>query len=149
MTPLQITVDCAKPARLTRFWAEALGYVLEPPPGGHEGWNAYWRSIGVPQDELGDESDLGDSIVDPAGVGPRISFQPVPEPKTVKNRLHLDLRVSGGREVPLATRRERVTARADELVTAGAAVVRVQDTEGLDHFGIVLHDPEGNEFCLH
>jgi hypothetical protein len=100
----------------------------------------------LPEDEL---VDSGDSIVDPDGVGPRIWFQVVPEGKVVKNRVHLDLDVSGGRTVPLDIRRRRVLVEADRLVKAGATRVRVLEQEGLDHFAVVLQDPEGNEFCLH
>jgi hypothetical protein len=89
------------------------------------------------------------AIVDPDGVGPRIWFQPVPEGKVVKNRLHLDLDVGGGRGAPLAARRDRVDAEADRLVAAGATRFRVLSEEGVDHYGVVMQDPEGNEFCLH
>ncbi|MDP9239511.1 MAG: VOC family protein [Actinomycetota bacterium] len=147
-TRMQVSIDCVEPARLVRFWAAALHYQVEAPPGGFTGWNAYWRSVGVPEEELHDASDAGDSIVDPAGVGPRIFFQIVPEPKIVKNRVHLDLTASGGREVPLATRTERVLAEAQRLVGEGATELRVLQQEGLDHFAVVLQDPEGNEFCI-
>lgn len=120
VTPFQLTIDCAEPALQVEFWATALGYEVQPPPGGFDSWNAYWRSVGVPEDELDADRDAADSLVDPGGVGPRIWFQPVPEPKTVKNRLHLDLHVGGGREVPLEERRRRVEAEVARLVKAGA-----------------------------
>lgn len=75
-------------------------------------------------------------------------FQEVPESKVVKNRVHLDLKVGGGREVPLAVRKERITAKADRLTAAGATVSRVMDEPHMDYFAIVLQDPEGNEFCV-
>ena len=87
--------------------------------------------------------------MDPAGVLPRIWFQIVPEPKTVKNRLHVDVRASGGRSVPLPERRAQIEARVVELVAAGATRLRTLETEGLDHYGVTLTDPEGNEFCVH
>jgi catechol 2,3-dioxygenase-like lactoylglutathione lyase family enzyme len=142
----QVTIDCADPDRMTRFWAAALGYAIEGPPPGFETWSSYWRSVGVPEEELDDGND---SLVDPEGVGPRIWFQVVPEPKTVKNRVHFDLDAGGGRGVPLVTRRERVVAEADRLVAQGATRLRVLEQEGLDHYGEVLQDPEGNEFCVH
>lgn len=145
---IQVTIDCADPGRLTLFWATALGYEIQAPPGGFPTWNAFWRSIGVPEDELDDANDASDSVVDPDGVGPRIWFQQVPEGKVVKNRLHLDVDVGGGRTVPLDVRRQRVTAEAERLAAAGATRVRVLEAEGVDHFGIVMQDPEGNEFCL-
>ncbi|MDT0306376.1 VOC family protein [Streptomyces sp. DSM 44917] len=146
---LQLTIDCADPPRLVAFWSEALGYVPEPPPGGHASWRAYWAEMGVPEDELtGGAGETPESIVPAAGVGPRIWFQRVPEPKTVKNRVHLDLRAGGGRQVPLAVRTERVTARAEALVRAGASVLRVMDEPEMDYYAVVLQDPEGNEFCV-
>ncbi len=150
MRTFQLTIDCAEPAVLTRFWATALGYDVEAPPGGFDSWNAYWRSVGVPEDELDDDVDAADSLVDPTGRGPRIWFQKVPEVKEVKNRLHLDLTASGGRTVPPAQRREQVLAEEARLVSAGATRVRVLDgeAEGIDHFAVTLADPEGNEFCI-
>jgi hypothetical protein len=145
-TRIQVTIDCADSNRLARFWAEALGYQLQAPPDGFDSWRAYWVSRGVPDEEV---EDGYDAIVDPEGIGPRIWFQPVPERKVVKNRVHLDLAVSGGRQVPIATRRRRVDAEADRLVGAGASRLRVLDEEGVDHYAVVLQDPEGNEFCLH
>ena len=64
----------------------------------------------------------------------------------MKNRVHLDLDVSGGRAVPLDLRRQRVLSEADRLIGAGATRLRVLEQEGLDHFAVVLQDPEGNEF---
>jgi hypothetical protein len=144
-TSIQVTFDCADPGRLARFWAEALGYRLEEPPDGFATWQDYWVSRGLPPEEV---EDGYDSIVDPEGVRPRIWFQPVPEGKVVKNRLHLDLGVSGGRRVPLETRRRRIDAEAERLVAAGATRLRVLSEEGVDHYGVVMADPEGNEFCL-
>ena len=79
-TRIQVTIDCAEPGRLARFWADALGYRLEEPPDGFATWQDYWVSRGLPPEEVGDGYD---SIVDPEGVGPRIWFQPVPEGKVV------------------------------------------------------------------
>lgn len=146
-TRLQVTVDCADPDRLARFWAIALRYQLQEPPEGFDSWADYWRSAGLPEEELG-SADGYDAIIDPDGVGPRIWFQQVPEAKIVKNRVHLDLAVGGGRDVALETRRSRVRAEADRLVAAGATLLRVLEQPGLDHFGVVLQDPEGNEFCI-
>jgi hypothetical protein len=145
---LQIAVDCADPARLVPFWAAALGYVVEPPPEGFTSWNDYFRDLGVPDDELPTDVDAADSIVDPNGVGPRVCFLPVPERKSQKNRIHFDLKVSGGRSVPLPERRERIETEASRLESLGATRLRVNSTEGLDHYGVVMQDPEGNEFCV-
>jgi hypothetical protein len=59
----------------------------------------------------------------------------VPEPKTVKNRLHLDIHAGGGRTVPMATRKQRVDAEARRLAGLGATMVRALEEEGLDHYG--------------
>ena len=139
----QLVIDCTDPEPLAHFWAAALGYELEPPPDGFTSWDAYWRDVGVPEDELGTGADR---IVDPDGQGPRIWFQVVPERKAAKNRLHIDIDVSGGRALPLETRRQRVDAEAARLVALGAVLVRVLETEGLDHYAVAMNDPEGNEF---
>lgn len=145
-TRIQVTIDCAEPARLVRFWAAALHYEVQCPPDGFDSWSAFWRSIGLPEDEV---EDGGDSIVDPDSMGPRLWFQKVPEAKVAKNRVHLDLDVSGGRSVPLDLRRERVVTGSQRLVGEGATQRRVLEVDGMDYFGIVMQDPEGNEFCLH
>ncbi|MEV7324211.1 VOC family protein [Streptomyces sp. NPDC093970] len=148
-TTLQLTIDCADPRRLVAFWSEALGYVPEPPPSGHATWRAYWEAAGVPEEELPDGAgDVPESIVDPAGRGPRVWFQLVPEPKATKNRIHLDLKVGGGREVPLAVRTRRVTATVERLVAVGAVVLRVTDEPDAGSYAVLLQDPEGNEFCV-
>ncbi|WP_411106244.1 VOC family protein [Streptomyces sp. cmx-4-9] len=146
---MQLTVDCANPARMVAFWVEALGYVPEPPPGGHATWRAYWQATGVPAEELGEHAgETPESIVDPQGRSPRIWFQQVPEPKTGKNRLHLDLKVGGGREAAIGLRIERVTAKVARLTEAGATILRIMDEPDMPYYAVVLQDPEGNEFCV-
>ena len=141
----QLVIDCADPEPLARFWVAVLGYEFEPPPDGYDNWDDYWRAVGVSEDELG----VGlDCIVDPAGRGPRIWFQVVPEKKTLKNRLHLDITVSGGRANPIETRRRLVDAEARRLEALGATLVRALFEDGLDHYGIAMRDPEGNEFDI-
>ena len=87
----QVVIDCEDPELLSRFWATALGYVLEPPPEGFATWDDWRRDIGFPDSELGMGAD---SIVDPRGDGPRIWFHAMPDAKVVKNRLHFDTLVS-------------------------------------------------------
>ena len=141
----QLVIDCASPEPLARFWAEALHYVIAAPPEGFESWDDFYRSIRVPEDELGIGADR---IEDPRGEGPDVWFQVVPERKSIKNRLHIDLYASGGRDVPLETRRERVEAEAARLVALGATRKQAIAEEGLDHYGVALADPEGNEFDI-
>ena len=141
----QLVIDCTSPETLARFWAEALHYVIAPPPPGFESWDDYYRSIGVPEHELGGGPDR---IADPNGEGPAIWFQVVPEQKSIKNRIHIDVDASGGRGSSLETRRERVEAEADRLVALGATRLHTIAEEGLDHYAVALTDPEGNEFDI-
>jgi hypothetical protein len=141
----QLVIDCADPDRLSRFWAAALHYQFEPAPEGFESWDDYYRDLGLGEEDLG----IGeDRISDPDGAGPRIWFQQVKEVKTVKNRLHLDISVGGGRDVPMQTRVARVDAEAQRLVGLGATMTRALGEPGLDHYGIAMTDPEGNEFDI-
>ncbi|MEV0895200.1 VOC family protein [Actinoplanes sp. NPDC049802] len=117
--------DAADPHRMAAFWAEALGYIPEP---------GY------------DEPD-GASIVDPDGAGPAISFLRVPEGKTAKNRMHIDIRVPAGPSGAPSEHERGIREKADSLVRAGATIVREQSYGGrFSH--VVMHDPEGNEFCV-
>jgi catechol 2,3-dioxygenase-like lactoylglutathione lyase family enzyme len=146
VTRLQITIDCRDPGAQVAFWCLALGYRPKPPPEGFDTWRAWYLSVGVPEDELGD-GDCQDRIEDPLGEDPPIWFQPVPETKSVKNRVHLDIRLTEGRHVPLEQRAAAVEAKVAELEAAGATVVhRLTETE--NHYGVTMQDPEGNEFCL-
>ncbi|NUK08957.1 VOC family protein [Streptomyces lunaelactis] len=144
---LQLTIDCSDPQRMVTFWAEALGYVPEPPPGGHATWRAYWASMGVPETDLpAGAGDIPESIIDPAGRGPRVWFQQVPERKVAKNRWHFDLKVGGGRDIPLDVRTQRVKATVERLVKAGATVLRSKDEPAMGLYAAAMQDPEGNEF---
>jgi hypothetical protein len=143
----QLVIDCKDPEPLARFWAAALGYVLEPPPEGFATWDDYRREIGLPDEYLG----VGvDSIVDPRGHGPRVWFHSLPEAKVVKNRLHLDLHASGfpDRSEPLAIRKQRVDAEASRLAGLGATITGAMGSDEVDHYAVGMLDPEGNEFDI-
>lgn len=143
MVCFQLVIDCADPDRLARFWSAALHYEFEPAPEGFDSWDDYYRDLGVGEEDLG----IGeDSISDPRGDGPRIWFQRVPDGKTVKNRLHLDISVGGGRLVPLETRTARVDAEVERLMGLGATMTGALTEPGLDHYAVGMTDPEGNEF---
>ncbi len=145
----QLAVDCSDSARLVAFWCEALGYVPEPAPEGWDSWLAYWRAAGIPEDELEGADEGSGAIIDPAGVRPRIWFQEVPEQKSGKNRLHVDIRHTPGREaMPYAERKASVDAEVERLVALGATVAYVNAPEGADYYAKTLRDPEGNEFCV-
>ncbi|MFJ8556478.1 VOC family protein [Streptomyces microflavus] len=145
---LQLTIDCSDPQKMVTFWAEALDYVPEPPPGGHATWRTYWASMGVSEEELPPGAgDIPESIIDPAGRGPRVWFQQVPEPKAAKNRWHFDLKVGGGPDAPpLDVRAQRVKATTERLVKAGATVLRIKDEPDMGLYAAAMQDPEGNEF---
>ncbi|MCP2259228.1 Glyoxalase-like domain-containing protein [Streptoalloteichus tenebrarius] len=140
---VQITIDCADPARLAAFWAEALGYQVQGPPRGFESWEQALDAMGVPPENRNDAS----AVVDPDGSGPRLFFQRVPEPKQVKNRVHLDVRAAPGLQGD--ERMAALEAEAERLVSLGATRLRRHEPApplGAGH--LVMADPEGNEFCL-
>jgi hypothetical protein len=117
--------DAADPPSLARFWALALDYVIE----------------------TGFDGPDNTSIIDPDGVGPALGFLKVPEPKTSKNRLHIDVRPAGKPPWDPAERERLIRAKVAVLVDAGAKKVREETYDG--EFGhVVLLDPEGNEFCV-
>lgn len=143
----QIVIDCHDPRRLVQFWSSALHYRPEPPPPGFAGWQDYWRSMGVPDEEIKGVT-TPESIDDPKGEGPRIWFHELPDVKSCKNRLHFDIRASGRRELPLATRKEQVETEAARLVALGATRLETLWEEGVDHYAVAMADPEGNEFDI-
>ncbi|MEV4481015.1 VOC family protein [Micromonospora coxensis] len=143
----KLVIDCADPIRLAGFWAEALGYRVEDhttlidglvesgalPPQAYvevDGRRAFRELAAVrhPDDPADPTSDMG--------LGRRLLFQAVPEPKQVKNRLHMDLHVEPG------TRE----AEVERLTGFGATVLRQVADRGSVH--TVMADPEGNEFCV-
>ena len=117
--------DAADPHRIAAFWAKALGYVAEP----------------------GYDDRDGASIIDPDGKGPAIGFLRVPEGKTAKNRMHIDIRVAGEPPWDMPEREKLIRAKAAELATAGATAVR-EESYGAHLGHVVMLDPEGNEFCV-
>lgn len=141
---VQITFDCADPAQLASFWAEALGYRMQPPPDGFDSWDVALDAFGVPPEEKNSRS----AIVPMEGQHPRVFFQRVPEGKTAKNRLHLDVRSAPG--LTGTDRMRALETEANRLESLGATrAYRVDPDEATMEAGfITLHDPEGNEFCL-
>ncbi|HTG47410.1 MAG TPA: VOC family protein [Actinomycetota bacterium] len=113
-----VVIDCADPFRVAAFWVEALGYAE------HE------------------HGASGIELVGPRDGDPMLSFVTVPEPKTVKNRLHLDLRPSG-------TMREEV-ARLSALGATSLNFVEIPASavDGQGTFWTVMADVEGNELCV-
>ena len=142
-TRVQVVFDCHDEQRMVEFWATALHSAVPDPPAPFLRWSDYWRSFDLPDEEVTESTNW---IEDPDGVGPRIVFLVVPADKVVKNRLRLDLGVSGGRDDPMDVRRQRVDDEAARLVAAGATQLRVMETT--HHHAIAMHDPEGNEFDI-
>jgi hypothetical protein len=141
-TSVQITFDSPDPARTAEFWAAALGYIVQPPPPGFDSWQAALQSWGIPEDQW----DSASALIDPDGKGPRVFIQKVPEPKTAKNRVHLDVNVSGGHAVPLDERKATVAKQVDRLLGLGAT--RLYENDQPLGYCVVMQDPDGNEFCL-
>jgi hypothetical protein len=139
----QVAVDCADPHTLADWWADALGWVVEPSDepfirkmvsegyateddtATHHG-ALVWKTAAAIRHPDGPER----------GPRKRILFQQVPEPKTVKNRMHLDIRVGA----------DNVEAEVKRLTDNGATFLH-RGQEG-PHSWITIADPEGNELCL-
>ena len=117
----ELVVDASNPEQLARFWSAVLGW---QPTGRYEG-----------AVEIADPSDPGSAGTSSAGTRPSLTFVPVPEAKTVKNRLHIDVN-------PVGCDQEQEVER---LVGLGARRVDVGQGE---RSWVVLADPEGNEFCV-
>jgi predicted enzyme related to lactoylglutathione lyase len=107
-----LSIDCADPAAVARFWSEVLGRPV----------NSSASDDNAAIDATAPES------------GPRLTFHKVPEPKTVKNRLHLDLRTN------------EFEAETERLLRLGAT--RIRDVEKPTVRWTTFADPEGNEFDL-
>jgi len=137
----QVTVDCAAPHPLADWWAETLGWQVEP---SNEDFirSMVSQGLATEADTMTHNGVLvwreGQAISDPTGPPgtPRVLFQLVPEPKTVKNRMHLDVRI--GDDDP-----EQVRAA---LEARGATFLH-NGSQGPQTW-ITMADPEGNEFCL-
>jgi len=141
----QLTIDANDPPLLAWFWAQALSYQPVPPTEPATTWHALYRA------RLGEDTAFDDRLFDPAGLRPPIWFQQVPEAKAGKNRLHLDLYPTGrDSALPMPRRIEIVEAKVAELTALGASVesrTRHDDPTDPVYF-VVMHDPEGNEFCV-
>jgi hypothetical protein len=137
----QVTVDCADPHELADWWAETLDWQVEPQD---EAFIRRMISAGHAADSDTRRHDgtlvwkAGAAIRHPGGPqrAPRVLFQLVPEAKTVKNRLHLDVRIGA----------DDVEHAVAGLVARGAKVLH-SGQQG-HHAWVTLADPEGNEFCV-
>jgi len=143
----KICIDCSDPHRLAAFWAPALGYVVEDHSvminglldAGHataeqvltvDGRLAWCTAAGIRDPDGPVDAYSG------VGRGGRVLFQVVPEPKTGKNRVHLDLHVGS----------DQRDATVDRLVQLGGSVL--WHGEEFGSTWVTMADPEGNEFCV-
>jgi hypothetical protein len=139
----QIAVDCTQPHMMADWWAETLGWLVEQPDP-----EFIRQMIAEGYATEAETSTHNGSLVWTTGAaiyhpddqrdGPRrrIIFQQVPEPKTTKNRWHLDVRVGA----------DDVAVQKDRLIDRGATYLH-EGQQG-PHTWVTMADPEGNEFCL-
>jgi predicted enzyme related to lactoylglutathione lyase len=112
ITRFGLVLDCTNPESLAQFWAPALGYV----------------NVGTAGNYV--------ALVPDGAPGPKLLLQRVEEPKSTKNRMHLDIEVA------------EIEAEAERLAALGAT--RVREEPCREHGGtwLLMHDPAGNEFCI-
>ena len=137
-TGFQVVVDCVDPHALVRFWVAVLGYEREH----HDEQIRQLLDAGVATDD--DVTTIDGELAwrtaaacrDPEGRLPRLLFQTVPESKTVKNRVHLDVFVGD----------DRRDAEVERLTALGAT--KLWDGQQGPYAWVTMADPEGNEFCV-
>jgi hypothetical protein len=136
---LQVTIDSSAPHVLADWWAEVLGWDVEP-----QDETFIRRMVDAGQATEADTTRhrgalvwrLGAAIVSPDPGRPRVLFQEVPESKAVKNRVHLDVRVGP----------EQQEAEVERLLGMGATELW-RGAQGPSRW-VTMADPEGNEFCV-
>ena len=111
-TLTEVLIDCNDAERVAAFWCEVLG------------WEVLDRDV-----------EEGDVEIGTPGVPIRLLFLTVPEAKTIKNRIHLDVHANDGDQA----------AEVERLIGLGATHA---DVGQRDVDWVVLADPEGNEFCV-
>ncbi len=134
---LQVAIDCADPHTLVRFWAAVAGYEVEDHHDGVEQMIAAGYASRDDAVEIGGRLQWATAAAcfDPEGGRPRLLFQQVPEAKTVKDRIHLDLHFPAGG-----------AAEVERIIGLGAT--RLWEGQQGPHTWVTLADPEGNEFCV-
>jgi len=139
---LQVVFACNDPARLAEFWADAMGYILQPPPEGFGSWEAFADEMNIPKDRRNDIS----AAVDPDGMGPRLLFERY-DGGAPNQRVHIDVNVIGRDSMTDDERRERLASERSRLEALGATYKR-EATGMAGEIWIELYDPEGNWFCV-
>jgi hypothetical protein len=135
---LQLVLDCANPHSQAKFWAAALGFTVER--NGDFVQKMIDEGFATDEDVTTVDGELAwrgaAAMIDPGGRWPRWYFQLVPEPKAVKNRMHVDRQVGA----------DRVAAEVTRLEGLGAT--RLYDGRQGPQTWVTMADPEGNEFCV-
>jgi hypothetical protein len=141
----QVTLDCADPHALAEWWSETIGWAVEPTDAAFikqmvDAGHATEADTRVYNGQLVWATGAAISVPDAPEGSPcrRFLFQAVPEPRIVKNRMHLDVRVTPATDLD--------TAR-DALLARGATFLH-EANEGPMHRWYTMADPEGNEFCI-
>lgn len=135
---IQIAIDADRPYDLAGFWAGVTGYEME------DHHDLIEQLIGAGLLTVEETFEIGgrrhfataSACSDGSGSGPRLLFQKVPEPKTVKDRIHLDLHFGP----------ERREAEVERIIGLGAT--KLWDGVQGPNVWVTLADPEGNEFCV-
>ena len=135
---IQIAVDATNPHTLCDFWAAVLGFTVAVDEAFVQ--SMIDQGFAEPSDTIRHNGVLtwadGAACTDPDDHLPRLYFQLVPEPKTQKNRIHLDVRVG----------EDNRQAEVDRIIALGAT--KLWDGNQGPHSWVTLADPEGNEFCV-
>jgi hypothetical protein len=136
---IQVTFDAADPHSLARWWADLLHYRVVDADGLVARLLADGAVTEAEVVRIDGRRFLADAVAasDPNGRGPRLFFQRVPEAKSAKNRVHLDVPVEA----------DQLDDEVQRLVASGASLTGYNTYPG--HRAAVMRDPEGNEFCLH
>lgn len=135
---IQLAFDAADPHALARFWAHALHFEVEDHSAVVQGLVAAGHLRPEEAIEIESRTAFRDvaTCVGPVGAGPRVFIQRVPEPKTAKNRVHLDLQVGA----------DAAPGEVERLTPLGAEVAWVTSDRG--PVTMTMRDIEGNEFCV-
>lgn len=124
------------------FWADALGYIVQPPPPGFDTWDDFADSVGIPTERRNDIS----AVVDPDGNGPRVLFERWDGGEPNK-RVHIDVNAIVDRELGAEEREERLAEERERLEALGATFHRMASGMAGETW-MEMFDIEGNWFCV-
>jgi predicted enzyme related to lactoylglutathione lyase len=135
---MQVAIDCADPHALVHFWADAFGFEVEDHHDIVEQVVAAGFATEADYFEIDGRKAFATAAAcrHPSGALPRLLFQQVPEPKTIKDRIHLDIHVA----------KDDLAALTERVLALGAT--KLWDGREGPNTWVTYADPEGNEFCL-